>query len=143
MAQAPNHEGITLESSSKLAENLHSDQKTAAKLPGRMKIIPNNRGGERKGRGESIPHLGSHGKSQCQPEKDKIELKSHSHTCDVQPKPHSMNSQWQLSSSVPCACHSPFPMASPGPHPSSCVTIHGQNLYLGEHLQVSGKIITC
>lgn len=43
-----------------LAENPHSDQKTAAKLLGRMKIIPSKRGRERKGRGESIPDLGSH-----------------------------------------------------------------------------------
>lgn len=60
MVQAPNHEGLTLESSSKLwqsrglAENPHSDQKTAAKLLGRMKIIPNNRGGERKKRGKAF-----------------------------------------------------------------------------------------
>lgn len=56
----------------------------------------------------------------------------------MQPKPHSMNSQWQLSSSVPCACHSPLPhghglsCATAGPHPSSCVTIPRAKLLFGE-----------
>lgn len=36
-----------------LAENPHSDQKTASKPLGRMKIIPSYRGGERKGRGKA------------------------------------------------------------------------------------------
>lgn len=42
-----------------LAKKPASDQKTASKLLGRMKIIPNDR--EKDGKEESIPDMGRHG----------------------------------------------------------------------------------
>lgn len=95
-----------------------------------MKIIPNNRGGEREGKGgKSIPDLGSHGargKVNVRLKRAKLSPKD---TPTLVMCSQSITAGAELVT-VPCACHSPSATAMARPQPSP--TLSRAKLVLGE-----------